>query len=123
MVDEMAKHLPVCMNVFPTAGRLYEPRLLEPARAELVDKTAPLCLDRFPTSADVSQRLQIGSLWNGGIGFADPAMQPQVLGPHDMRERPMNPAVAALQVPEVLLFWELGDGVEDRAVRPGVICK
>src|SRR6267378_553651 len=121
MVDEMAKHLPVCMNVFPTAGRLYESRLLQPVLREPAQKAAPLRLDRFPAPADVRQRFQIGPLWNGGIGLPHPAMQPQLLGPDDVGERSVNPAVAALQIPEVLLLRQPRDRVEDCAVRPGVV--
>jgi hypothetical protein len=34
MVDEVPKHLPVGMDVFPTAGWLYELRVLEAINAE-----------------------------------------------------------------------------------------
>ncbi len=50
-----------------------------------------------------------------------PAMQPQLLRPHDVRECAVNPAVAAPQVAEILLPGQLGGRVEDRAVRPGVV--
>src|SRR6266496_798526 len=76
-------------------------------------------VSRSPSTA--SQRLQIGSLWNGGIRLADPAMQPQLLGPHDVAQRAMHAAVAAVEIAEVLLLGKLGERSEDRAVGPGVV--
>src|SRR5258705_12842734 len=55
------------------------------------------------------------------MGAAEPAMQPKLLGPPDGKKGAVNPAVAALQVAEVLVVGQLGDCVKDRAVRPGVV--
>lgn len=121
VVDEVAKHLPERVDVFPTAGRLYEPRLVEPSLGHPGEKRAPLRLDRFPAAPHLSQRLQVGALRDGGVRLPDPAVQPQLLGPDDVRQRAVNAAVAAFQVAEILLLRELSDRVEDRSVRPGVV--
>src|SRR6266700_1260049 len=121
MVDEMAKHLPERVYVFAAAGRLYQPCVIEPILAQPGHEPPPLHLDRLPAPAHLGQRFEVGALGDGGIRSLQPAMQPQLLRPHDVGERAVNPAVAALQVAEILLLRHLGGGVEDRAVRPGVV--
>src|SRR5258706_7202982 len=99
MVDEMAKHLPVCMNVFTTAGRLYEPGLLEASFGHAGHERPPLHLDRFPTPADVGQRFQIGCLWNGGGGVVEATGGPELLPPHHLSKRAVDSAVNTLPIP------------------------
>ena len=109
------------MDVFPAARGLDEPRLLEPPFGERSDESRPLSLDGLPAPPHVDQRTQIPSLRDGGIGLARPAVQPQLLGPDDVSDGAVNPLVAAFQIAEILFFRELGDGGEDRPVRPGVV--
>src|SRR5439155_24754995 len=82
---------------------------------------APLRFDGLPPPPHLSERLQISALWNGRVRLPQPAMQPELLGPHDVAQRAVNPAVAALQVAKVLLAGKLGDRIKDRAVRPFVV--
>src|SRR2546422_8535418 len=55
---------------------------------------------------------------SGRVRVAEPAVEPQLLGPDDMTQRPVHPAVAALQVPEVLLGRKRAKRREDAAVGP-----
>src|SRR6267378_27364 len=121
MVDEVAKHLAETVEVFPAAGRLYDLRVVESRLRHPGHKPAPVRLDFFPPAPDVGERRQILPLRHQRIGLAQPAVQPQLLGPDDVTQGTVNPAVAALQVAEVLIVREPGDRVEDRAVRPGVV--
>src|SRR5882762_8209570 len=121
MVDEVAKHLAETVDVFPAAGRLYDLRVVESRFRHPGQKPGPVSLDFFPPATDVGEGRQILPLRHHRIGLAQPAVQPQLLGPDDVTQGTVNPAVAALQVAEVLLVREPGDRVEDRAVRPGVV--
>src|SRR6266545_2080844 len=104
MVDEVTKHLTERVEVFPAGGWLDEPRLIQPTLAQLSHEPAPLCLDCLPPITHLGERLQVRTLRDRGIWFLQPAMQPQLLGPHDVRQCAVNAAVAALQIPEVLLL-------------------
>ena len=121
MVYDVTKHLPEGVDVFPTAGRLYEPSLIESGIRQCADEGPPLRVDCLPAARRRGERAQVGPLGNGRIGLPHPAMQPELFGPDDVAEGAVNPAVAALQVAEVLLLGQLGDRIEDRAVRPGVV--
>src|SRR6266566_3240361 len=75
------------------------------------------CSHRLRTSARLRRSVPCAT---AGLP-SQPAMQPQLLGPHNVTERSMNPAKTALQVAKVLIVRQLGDRVEDDAVRPGVV--
>src|SRR6185437_11444431 len=66
VVDKVPKHLAEGVNVFSTAGRLYELRLLQPSGWEGRQESPPLCLDRLPAIPHRPQVLKIRSLWHGG---------------------------------------------------------
>src|SRR5947207_8388428 len=121
MIDEVAKHLAERVDVFPAAGRPYDALLVETPGGRCGKKRAPLRFDAVPPLPDGRERAQVGSLWNRGVRFADPAMQPQLFRPHDVRERAMDPAVTTLEIAEILLVRQLGDRLEDDAVRPAVV--
>src|SRR5690349_19874539 len=123
VVDEMAKHLAEGVHVFAAGGRLYQPRVVEPVLAQPGHEVPPLRLHRLPARAHLGQGFEVGTLRDGGIRSLQPAMQPQLLRPPDVAERAVNPAVAALQVAEVLVVGQPGDRLEDRAVRPAVVRK
>src|SRR5213078_4926675 len=60
------------------------------------------------------------ALCHGGWWGAQPAGEPQLLGPDGVTQRAMDAAVAALQIPLVRLRGQAGQGVEDATVGPGV---
>src|SRR2546422_9833805 len=61
------------------------------------------------------------TLFRSRFRLAEPAVEPQLLGPDDMTQRPVDPAVAVLQVPEVLLGRKRAQRREDAAVGPRVV--
>src|SRR5262245_37102171 len=109
------------MDVFSAAPWLDETRLLEPRFSERRDEARPLALAGPPTLPHVAQRTQIPALRDYGIGLAHPAVQPQLLGPDNVREGTVKPLITALQIAEIVFFRQLGDGGEDRPVRAGVV--
>src|SRR5947207_9269402 len=121
MGKEMSEHLAETVDVFGGARSLYEPRVLEPRLHHSGYESPPLCVDLLPPPSCLRERAQIGSLWNGRVGLPQPPMQPQLLGPDDVTQRAVDPAVAALQVAEILLVRQPGDRVEDRAIRPAIV--
>src|SRR5216110_259327 len=121
VIDEMPEHLPERVDVFAAAGGLYDARVIEPNIVQRSNKGRPLSLDLFPAAPHIRQAAEVSSLCNGWIGLPHPAVQPQLLGPHDMGKRAMNPGKAALQITEVLRLRQGSDRSEDDAVRPGVI--
>src|SRR2546427_1651507 len=67
------------------------------------------------------ERREILPLRHGRVRLAEPAVEPQLLGPYDVTQRPVDPAVAALQVPEILLGRKRVQRREDAAVCPPVV--
>src|SRR2546422_2050058 len=121
VIDEMPEHLPERVDVFAAAGRFYDAGLRESRIVQIGNEGRPLPLDLLPPAPDVRQGAEVGSLRSSGIGLPPPAVQPQLLGPHDMGERAMDAAKTAPQIAEVLLVRQGSDRVEDDAVRPGVV--
>src|SRR2546426_4761603 len=70
-----------------------------PPRSTLFPYTT-LFRSLFPACPHFGERRQVLPLRDGRLRLAQPAGEPQVLGPHDVTQRAVDPAVAALQVAE-----------------------
>jgi len=57
--------------------------------------------ERAAFVAGLSERRQIRTLRHCGIRFPEPAVEPQLLRPHDVAQRAVQAAVTALQVAEI----------------------
>src|SRR3989442_3015270 len=87
---------------------------------QALQKHSPLALHRFPPRPDIGQRAEILPLSDGRSRLPQPPRQPQLLGPDDVAQRSVDPAVAALPVLEVLCRGQGDQRVEHAPVSPRV---
>lgn len=77
-----------------------------------------LALDRVPRAADRLERREVHVLRERTGRVPLPALEPDPVRAHDVREGAVDGAEAAPQVPHVSLGVERGHGVQDLAVGP-----
>src|SRR2546425_1578057 len=118
VIHGVTEHLAEAMEKLATGGWLDRPRLGEPRVREVPQERGALRFYFFPARAHSGERGQVLALRHLRVWRAEPAAQPQLLGPHNVGQRPVDPAVAAPQVPEVVLLRECRGGGEQLPVRP-----
>src|SRR4029077_4711331 len=95
--------------------------LVETGLGEPGQERGPLALDLLPPPHRRVARREIFSLVNRGLRLASPPVEPQLLGPHEVTQRAVEAAVAALQVAEVRFARERLERREDPAIGPGTV--
>src|SRR5690348_3825917 len=121
MVHRVTKHLPERVPKLAARARPHHDRLVETGLSEPVHERGPLPLDLLPPPHGRVERREIFSLVNRGLRPAGPPVEPQLLGPHDVTQRAVEAAVAALQVAEVRVARERPERREDPAIGPGIV--
>src|SRR5436309_5006869 len=121
MIDRVAKHLAERVHMLPTGTRLHYRRLVQAPLVEPREERLALCFDRLPPRARRGERRKVPALQDRRIGLPEPAVEPQLFRPHELAQRAVESAVAALQVAEVRLGGERLERGKEPPVGPRVV--
>src|SRR5438128_5009524 len=121
VIDRVAKHLAERVHMLPTGTRLHYHRLVQAPLAEPREERLALRFDCLPPRARRGERRQVPALQERRIGVPEPAVEPELFRPHDVAQRAVESAVAALQVAEIRFGGERLERREEPPVGPRVV--
>src|SRR6266850_5031361 len=98
VVHSVVKHLAEGVLVLPSGGGLHGSRLLQLPLGQPPEEPRPLRFDLLPPRSHVRAGAQVLALGDRRVRLLEPAVEPEVLRPDDVRQCAVDAAMTALQV-------------------------